>query len=59
MKKRRLAGLMTHQYKKIPVTMKMWMQLNAMPRTCHWSINEMGVAMFAYRLPILLENFTS
>jgi len=33
MKKRRLAGLMTHQYKKLPVTMKMWMQLNVMPWT--------------------------
>jgi len=28
MKKRCLAGLMTHQYKKLPVTMKMWMQFN-------------------------------
>jgi len=27
------AGLMTHQYKKLPVTMKMWMQFNVMPRT--------------------------
>jgi len=33
MKKRCLAGLMTHQYKKLPVTMKMWMQFNVMPRT--------------------------
>jgi len=33
MKKRLLAGLMTHQYKKLPVTMKMWMQFNVMPRT--------------------------
>jgi len=33
MKKRWLAGLMTHQYKKLPVTMKMWMQFNVMPRT--------------------------
>jgi len=24
---------MTHQYKKLPVTMKMWMQFNVMPRT--------------------------
>jgi len=28
-----LAGLMTHQHKKLPVTMKMWMQFNVMPRT--------------------------
>jgi len=28
MKKRLLAGLITHQYKKLPVTMKMWMQFN-------------------------------
>jgi len=33
MKKRWLAGLMTPQYKKLPVTMKMWMQFNVMPRT--------------------------
>jgi len=33
MKKRWLAGVMTHQYKKLPVTMKMWMQFNVMPRT--------------------------
>jgi len=33
MKKRRLAGHMKHQYKKLPVTMKMWMQFNVMPRT--------------------------
>jgi len=27
---------MTHQYKKLPVTMKMWMQFNVMPgRTIH------------------------
>jgi len=25
-------GLMTHQYKKLPVTIKMWMQFNVMPR---------------------------
>jgi len=24
---------MTHQYKKLPVTMKMWMQFNVMPWT--------------------------
>jgi len=24
---------MTHQYKKLPVTMKMWMQFNVIPRT--------------------------
>jgi len=24
---------MTHQYKKLPVKMKMWMQFNIMPRT--------------------------
>jgi len=24
---------MTHQYRKLPVTMKMWMQFNVMPRT--------------------------
>jgi len=40
MKKRWLAGLMTQQYKKLPVTMKMWMQFNVMPRTQnifnHW-----------------------
>jgi len=24
---------MTHEYKKLPVTMKMWMQFNVMPRT--------------------------
>jgi len=23
---------MTHQYKKLPVTMKMWIQFNVMPR---------------------------
>jgi len=33
MKKRRLAGFMTQQYKKLPVTMKMWMQFNVMPST--------------------------
>jgi len=33
MKKRWLAGLMTRQYKKLPVTMKMWMQFNVMPWT--------------------------
>jgi len=33
MRKRRLAGLMTHQYKKLPVTMKIWMQFNNMPWT--------------------------
>jgi len=33
MKKRSLVGLMTPQYKKLPVTMKMWMQFNVMPRT--------------------------
>jgi len=27
MTKRWLAGLMTHQYKKLPVTMRIWMQL--------------------------------
>jgi len=32
-KKGLLAGLMTHQYKKLPVTMKMWMQFNVMPWT--------------------------
>jgi len=31
MKKRRLASLMKHQNKKLPVTMKMWMQFNVMP----------------------------
>jgi len=42
MKKRRLADLMTnHLYKKLPVTMKMWMQFNVMPRTAQikYSIN--------------------
>jgi len=24
---------MTHQYKQLPVAMKMWMQFNVMPRT--------------------------
>jgi len=33
MKKRWMASLMTHQYKKLPVTMKMWMQINVMPCT--------------------------
>jgi len=33
MKKRRLASLMTHHYKKLPVTMKMCMQFNVKPRT--------------------------
>jgi len=32
MKKRWLAGLVTQQYKKLPVTMKMWMQFNVRPR---------------------------
>jgi len=32
MKKRGLAGLMTHQYKKLPVTKKMWMHFNVIPR---------------------------
>jgi len=32
MKKRWLAGLMTHQFKELPVTMKMCMQFNVMPR---------------------------
>jgi len=27
-----MAGLMTHQYKKLPVTIKIWMQFNVMPR---------------------------
>jgi len=30
MKKRWLSGHMTHQYKKLPVTMKIWMQFNVM-----------------------------
>jgi len=33
MKKHWLASLMPHQYKKLPVTMKTWMQFNVMPRT--------------------------
>jgi len=33
MKKRCLIGIMTHLYKKLPVTMKMWMQFNVMPWT--------------------------
>jgi len=33
MKKRSLASLLTHQYKKLPVTMKKWMQFNIMPWT--------------------------
>jgi len=33
MKKRWLVGLMTHQYKKLPVTRRTWMQFNVMPRT--------------------------
>jgi len=33
MKKRWLAGLISHQYEKVPVTMKMWMQFNVMPWT--------------------------
>jgi len=33
MKKRWLAGLMARQYKKLPVTMKMWMQFNVMSWT--------------------------
>jgi len=33
MKKRWLAGFMTHQNKKLPVTMKMLMQSNVVPRT--------------------------
>jgi len=33
MKKRRLADLMKHQYKKLTVTMEMSMQFNVMPRT--------------------------
>jgi len=42
MKKRRLAGLMTHQYKKLKMWMQLtsypghhsvWMQFNVMPRT--------------------------
>jgi len=33
MKKSWLAGLMTHQYKKLSVTTKMWMQFNVMPWT--------------------------
>jgi len=35
MKKRSLASLMIHPYKKLPVTMKMWMQFNVMPRGQH------------------------
>jgi len=31
MKKRWLAGIMTHQYKNLPVTTNMWMQFEAMP----------------------------
>jgi len=37
MKKRWLAGLMTHQYKKLPVTMKMWMQFNVV-RRAEWRL---------------------
>jgi len=33
MKKRWLAGLMTHQYKKLTVTIIMWLQFNVIPRT--------------------------
>jgi len=39
MKKRGLVGLMTHQYKKLPVTMKMLMQFNVMPRTHYYWCN--------------------
>jgi len=37
MKKRRLAGLMTHRYKQLPVTMKMWMQFNS-PDGLPWEL---------------------
>jgi len=30
-----MAGLMTHQNKKLPMTMKMWMQFNVMPWISH------------------------
>jgi len=39
MKKRWLVGLMTHQYKKLPMTMKMWKQINVMPRTWGRHVN--------------------
>jgi len=38
MKKRWLAGRMTYQYKKLPVTMKKWMQFKVMPRTYHLKV---------------------
>jgi len=37
MKKCWLAGLMTNQYKKLPVTMKMGMQFSVMPWTWNWT----------------------
>jgi len=51
MKKRRRAGLVTHQYKKLPVTMKMWMQFNVMPRIepgppAHMSEQRTGIAVW-------------
>jgi len=33
---------MTYQYKKLPVTMKMWMQFNVMPRKEELEIEESG-----------------
>jgi len=48
MKKRWLAGRMTHQYKKLPVTMKMWMQFNVMPWT-HSTYREVILSHIYYR----------
>jgi len=37
MKKRWLAGLMTHQYKQLQVTMKMWIVVLSVGRKDYWS----------------------
>jgi len=44
---------MTHQYKKLRVTMNMWMQFNVMPRTQmmgvdYWRKKQMSAKIFKY-----------
>jgi len=57
---------MTHQYKKLPVTMKMWMQFNVMALTslgvdavitsCHV---ELVVCELHSFIPVFFENHTT
>jgi len=48
---------MTHQYKKLPVTMKMWMQFNVMPRTR--SDEDMKLAISAVHQGVLSQRKAS